>query len=664
MDAVLGLVGALVNALIIGVIARRLLGTPVGWPRTLLLSLIMVAALTPGMSWLLGLLGWRAGVEPDDPTGGALVVVSVLVLAWALVAEVVILVIAEAIAPTGTVPGPVQLVRSWRARRRRTRRMLAVVAILARHGLAGYLRPIARREPQARVARSLREALTEIGVTAIKLGQMLATRPDLVPEPFVTELSRLHSTVEPVPWEQLEPILTAELGRPTAEVFAELDPVPLAAASVAQIHAARLIDGTEVVVKIQRPDASAQAVADLDILQALAVRLEHTTTWARDLGVADIVDGFARSLLDELDYRVELASMAEVAGASDAVDIPTTHPDLSSGRVLVMQRMPGRALSEASELIAALTDEQRRDAADRLFTAVLHQIMITGVFHADLHPGNIMIDTHGRVGLLDFGSVGRLDRASRAALGALVLAAERGDAVTATDALLELLDRPAELDDRAFEREVGQLVLRFRGGVGSGGSAAMFARLITVVVRHRFAVPAPVTAAFRALGALEGSLRLLTADLDLIGAARAEGRAMIADQLKPEAVRSELEAQVGSWLPLLQRLPRRLNRITEQAETGRLTVGIRLFAEPTERSYLTGLVHQLISSVLAAALAVCGVLLLTSPLGPTVIGELSLFALLGATLLLFAFALAARVLVLVFTTSGGRPRTGGSRGAE
>lgn len=646
MEPLIWLTGSLVNALILGFVSRRLIGAPVGWPRTIVLSLAVVSLAVPALRAVWDGLGFST-----DTTGDEWIVVSlvtVLILAWVVVIQVIAMVIGEAFVPTGSVPGPIQLLRSAPARRQRSKRYLQIIAILAKHGLTTYLRPRRHDAPGSRVAVEAREAMTEAGVTFVKLGQMLATRPDLVPAPFVAEFARLHSTVPAEPWAKVRPVVESELGRPLDEVFATIDPEPLAAASVAQIHAGTLIDGTAVVIKVQRLSARGQVEADLDIMAHLARRLERTTDWARGLGVIALTEGFAQSLQEELDYRVEIANMQAIAAASDLVRIPTPYPELSGHRLLVMERLDGQPLSAASGSVRALALEQREILAQDLFTAVLRQVMVSGVFHADLHPGNIFVLTEGSLALVDFGSVGRLDRSARQALGMLLLAADRADGIAATDALLELLDRPTDLDDRRLERQVGQLLLRYGGGLGQSGSAELFADLISLVVAHRFAIPTSIAAAFRALGALEGSLGVLSDGLDLVAAARSQGQELLSEQLQPDAVRREIEGQVAGWLPIVQRLPRRIDQLGAQLEEGRLSVGVRLFGQREEREFLTSIVHQLVIAVLAAALALCGVMFVVAPGGPVVLAGISLFHLLGAVLLLFAFALGARVLVLVF----------------
>lgn len=467
------LIATLLNAAVIGLIARRLIAVPVGWPRTIALAVVFNALATPviaSVGQAVG-AGGPLGAEMDP----ALVAVVILVIAWLIAAQVVVLVILEAVVPTGSLPSPIVAIRGLPARYRRTRRYAEIVAVASRHGLGGYLRrdrPAgAQWEPPSRVASGLREALTDGGVTFVKLGQVLSTRPDILPPAFITELSRLHASVPAAPWSQVRPVIEDELERPIEEVFAAIDEAPLAAASVAQIHLARLHDGREVVVKVQRPSARREVTADLDIVLRLADRIERTTAWGRSLGVRDLARGFSAALEEELDYRVELGNMRAVAAHSHEVAVPTPYPQYSTRRLLVMDRLAGVPLSSAGDIIRALPEARRRDVAQTLLTTILGQLTSGGVFHADLHAGNILITESGDLGLLDFGSVGRLDRRGRESFSRLLLAVEVQDATVATDAILDLLIAPSDLDDRALERQVGDLLVRHGGGLGPGGTA-------------------------------------------------------------------------------------------------------------------------------------------------------------------------------------------------
>lgn len=555
-------VAALVHTLILGLVSRRLLGVPVGWPRTLLVAGIVSA----GGNAVLGPLAQQLGIMTPhgDLVGaplGVAAVVTTLLLAWAIALGIAVLVVLEALAPTGSLPDPLAVLRDLPARQRRARRYTQVIGIAARHGLGGFLGAGARtRQADAtRVGRSLTRALAEAGVTFVKFGQMLATRPDLVGDTMAAQLGALQADVAAVPWPDLRAALEAGLGRPIEEVFAHVEEQPLAAASVGQVHGARLLDGTPVVIKVQRPGAAAQVAADLDILRRLGARLERSTAWARALHLGSLVEGFAASLDEELDYRVEAGNARAVAGSlpwgQHVVHVPEVYLPFSGRTVLVMERVAGLPISRAGAALAALPAERRHELADALLRVVLRQILQTGVFHADLHGGNVLLRDDGSLALLDLGAVGRLDRTSREAIGRVLLAVDRDDSVAATNALLTLLDRPARLDDRALERELGELIARYRHGTGPGGAAGLFPDLFRLVMRHGFAIPPQVAATFRALGALEGTLATIAPGTDLVVAARRAGDELYDERRQPRELKATLEDQLLRLAPLLERLP-------------------------------------------------------------------------------------------------------------
>lgn len=656
-------VTGLLNAVVLGFVSRRLLGVPVGWPRTILVSLAVSTAMSEvlqGMATSLGIVVDDRGqlATGMDPLLAG--VVLALMIAWTIAIGLAVLVVLEALLPTGSLPSPVRFLRDLPARRRRTRRYGRILAIAARHGLGGFLRGRAGFEGTAdapRVARSLRLAFTDAGVTFVKLGQMLSTRPDVVGPEFARELGRLTADVAPEPWPSIRHTLATELGRDPDQVFAEVQEEPLAAASVGQVHRARLHDGSRVVVKVQRTGAARQVAADVDIVRRLARRLERSTDWGRRLRVRALADGFAESLDQELDYRVEAGNTAAVAAAmvpgEVTVRAPRVYDEWSGPRVLVMEEMTGTPVAEAQDVLRGLSDDQRSAMAQELLGTVLRQVLDSGVFHADLHAGNVFVVPDGSLALLDFGAVGRLDSGARAGLTRLVMAVDRGDSIAATDALLEVLDRPEGLDDRTLERDLGVLLGRYRHGLGGVGSAGLFGELFGLVVRHGFSVPPQVAAAFRALGALEGTLRLIDPGLDLVAASRRAGRDLFAERVEPDRLRADLLEQATRLLPVLQRLPRRLDAVTLATQRGELSVNVRVLAHPEDRSFVTGLVQQLTVSLLAAAAAVSGVLLALAEGGPELSGGLRVLPLLGATLFLFAFVLAARALVVAFRHDAG-----------
>lgn len=673
-----GIVFTVVMLLLLAATARRVMGASVGWIRSAVVAFAMLSV----ASWVLtnGLLdaGWSRADGTLTVAPGVALVAVVLAFAWAFVLGLCVLLVLELLVPTGSVPGPWRALRGLRQGRRETRRYAQILAIGVRHGLGGALTRGARqpdgsrlsRTDQRRQAAAFRDALSDAGVTFVKFGQVLSTRRDLLPAAFADALATLQSEVPPAPWPQVEAAVAGALGRPIDEAFAEFSPEPLASASVGQVHAARLLDGRDVVVKVQRPGARAQVETDLAILGRLARRIERDTAWGRSLGVVDLADGFAASLREELDYTVELentlalrAALARGAASDDGGDapgarprvrVPEVYPELSGTTLLVMERLDGVPVGRAADVLAGLDDAVRADLASRLLTATLEQVLVAGTFHADLHPGNVLVTDDGRLGLLDMGSVGRLGEPERLALAAVLLAVDADDAVAATDALLELLDAPADLDVRRLERAVGQVIVRFRG---AGASGAMFTALFRLVTDAGLAVPSQVAAAFRTFTSLEGTLRLIDPAFDLVAGARATAQPLVRRVVTPEGLRERATSLFLGLAPELERLPRRLAKITSDVEAGRLTVNVRSFAHPDDRAFVTGLVQQVVSTVIAAAAVVAAVVLVSADSGPELVEGLRLFAVLGAALGFVGTVLAVRVLVFAFrgTAPGGGP---------
>ena len=641
----LAAIGTALTVLLFAFGVRRLIGLPLSPMRTLLAGLIAFFSASPIITAIGG-----SGVANNHSLLPELWFV-ILGVVIALLVGMVFLVISEALVPSGSLPGPLYVLRGLRRQLGRTRRYSQISRILVRRGLLPYARggrrsELATSEGRARLARSLRLALEDGGVTFVKLGQVLSTRRDLLPPEFIGELSRLQDDAPQVPWPQVAGVLRAELGAEVDDVFAAFDREPIAAASIAQVHAARLTSGEVVVVKVCRPDVDGVVERDLDIIVRLAARLQRSTNWGRAVGAVELSHGFADALREELDLRIEARNMTAVAAAAakrDAsVRVPVPHLPLCGEKVLVMEYLDGRPLAAAT-----MSADARATLARGLLDTLLCQVLLDGTFHADPHPGNVLLLTDGTLGLLDFGSVGRIDAGLRAALQRLLLALDRADPAAMTDALLDVVERPEDLDEPRLERTLGRFAAR-HVAAGVTPDVRMFTDLFRIVADHGLAIPPEIAAVFRALATMEGTLTQLAPGFDIVTEARRFAAEQLAEQFSPDTLRKTAVDELASLLPLLRRLPRRIDRISGALETGRLTVNVRQFADPADRRYLTGLLHQVLLTFLAAASGIMAVMLIGLHGGPNVTQTVTLYAFFGYCLLVIAAILAVRVLVLVF----------------
>jgi ubiquinone biosynthesis protein len=550
------------------------------------------------------------------------------------------------------VPHPL---RAARNRLARTRRYLQVTRIAARHGLASYLgrkpasdvadggRPVPRP-----LARNLRLALEESGGVFVKLGQVLSTRPDLLPADVIAELSGLQDGVPPAPPAQIAALLSQELGAPASEVFASFDPAPVAAASIAQAHRARLRSGEEVIVKLQRPGIRALVGRDLDILLRLARTLQARAAWARSSRVADLARGFAAAVGEELDFTIEARNIAAVAtamGPGGPVQVPRVYQALSTRRVLVMQWLDGPSIRDAGPLLERLHAD-RAALARQLLASMLRQIMLHGTFHADPHPGNVLVLPDTSLALIDFGSVGRLDPLQQAALRHLLLAVARRNPTELHDAILGLAQAGEDIDDDLLERALAQFMTHHLGP-GTRPDAAMFAEMLGLLMEFGIAFPPQIAGVFRAIVTLEGTLGLLAPGFELVEETRAMAGTLLGELLTPASLREAASGELLALVPTLRRLPRHLDRITTRLERGRLTVGVRPFADPRDTRIVTSLVNRAVLAFLGAALGGMSVVLLSIQRGPELTSGLSVLALFGYLGLFFSVVLILRVIVTV-----------------
>lgn len=639
LDVVLMVVSTVIAMLVIGALSRRLLGVRVGVIR------IIIAG-------ILG-LGAEVGFESQYVWGEASYSPAIIPIQLAIIlfTAIAFLVVAELLVPQGSVSRPDRWIPGIRRTLDRASRYSELVRIAGRNKLIPFSidndQTATAAMERTRQARAVATALEEAGGAFVKIGQLLSTRTDILPTEFTSALRSLQQQVPSVPWSEVAAELDAALPHPRAEVFAELNSEPLAAASIGQVHVGTLMSGEQVAVKVRRPGIVALVERDADIARRVARRLSESTAWARPIGLDRLAVSLTNSLRDELDYRVEAGNMAALEAAiaelpeQARVRIPAHFAALSSETVLVLEFVEGTTLSDPAAL-SAFDDDTRKAMATRLFRSMLAQIMDAGVFHSDLHPGNVLVTPSGELVLLDFGSVGRLDSEVRTQITDVLLAFSRSDASAFSDALLAFVDIPDDLDEFTLRQQVGEFMARFLGP-GSALDASAFTQVTRILAAFDLAVPAELTVPFRALATVEGSLRALYQPFDLVAEATAYAEQRMAAARRPAALADALKQEVLGAVPIIRKLPQRIDRITGDLAAGRLSVNVRLLADQRDRAVLREFVTLAALTFLSGVFGIMAAMLLTSDGGPQVTPSLTLFQVFGYLLLVVSGVLALRV---------------------
>jgi len=441
--------------------------------------------------------------------------------------------------------------------------------------------------------------------------------------------------------------LRAELGRSPEEVFARFEAVPLAAASIGQVHRARLRSGPEVVVKVQRPGVEELVERDLDIIVALARRLDATAGWGRGVRAADLAAGFADNLRQELDYTIE-ARNTQVMGELQPrarLRVPRVFEQLSTRRVLVLEFIDGSPLRDAGAVLADL-HIQRADLARCLLETFLAQVLEAGVVHADPHPGNVLVLADGTLAQIDFGSVVRLSAAQRLALVRLLMAVDRQDPELLRDAVLELTTPAPGRDLDALDRALAGFVTQ-RLGPGTRPGAEMLNDLLTLLTRFGLVFDPQLAGVFRALMTLEGTLRVLDPGFAIIDEARPLAGQAGQRAFGPGALGQAAGEDLLTLAPLFRRIPRRLDRITAAMERNEWGYNIRLLAHQDDLRLAQRFFARATFAFLSAAIGLVSALLLGVTNGIPVAEGVTLAQALGYLGLMAATVLGMRVLVAI-----------------
>jgi ubiquinone biosynthesis protein len=388
-------------------------------------------------------------------------------------------------------------------------RAARIAGVVARHGLGDILDRGDRGATDVARARRFRKALEELGPTFAKLGQILSTRPDLLPAAFIEELSALQDQVTVLSESEVVGVMEQELRVPWEDVFTSIEPQPMAAGTIAQVHRAALVDGKRVVVKVQRPDAGGQILQDLGLLEEFAAKAAQRPAFRQVVDIPAIIDHLSSSLRRELDFRHEannIERMRAVLAPFDRLDVPDVYSDLSTARLLVMGEVQGIPVGQAPE------GKARQAAGRQLLEAYYQQVLADGFFHADPHPGNLMW-WNDKIYVLDLGMVGEVDAELRRSLLLLLLAFWQEDTAFLADVMLSLSqERPSpEFDQAAYRDELAALVSQYRHlPLHELRLGPLLQRLTEISVRHSLRLPASLAL----IGKAFGQMQLAVAELD------------------------------------------------------------------------------------------------------------------------------------------------------
>lgn len=433
-----------------------------------------------------------------------------------------------------------------------------------------------RRDRLEKLSRAerVRLAFEELGPTFIKFGQILSTRPDLIPVDFINELSKLQDMVPPFPFEEASEIIKVELGAAPEELFASIDKTPMASASIGQVYRAELKDGEDVAVKVQRPGIEKIIEVDLEIMFHLATLMEHHVEEMELHRPVKVVEEFSRTLEREIDYSIEATHMERFAREflnDPTIYVPKVFRETSTSRVLTMEFVDGIKISEISRLDDAGYD--RKIIAARGVDLYLKQVFDNGFFHADPHPGNIFVLPNNVICLLDFGMMGTVDRQTREDFVDLIDSVVHKDTLSLTRSLLELTDYDEDPDIRLLERDLSDFIERhLYKPLKDIEIGKMLQGLLEVASRYRLRIPPNIFLMMKVFSSIEGVGLMLDPDFDMIKQAAPFIERVKRARFHPKRIAGDIVTLVTELLKFIQQFPKDALDITRLIKQQKLSV--------------------------------------------------------------------------------------------
>lgn len=507
-------------------------------------------------------------------------------------------------------------------------------------------------EATAHDAEALVSELQSMGPTYVKLGQLLSSRVDLLPKAYTDALGKLQDSVDPLPPGEGRQIVEEELGVRVTQAFGSFEEEPIGSASLAQVHRATMRDGRPVAVKVQRPGVRRQVLDDMEVVSELASLLdEHWSLGAR-LGLADSVEEFRRSLLAELDYKQEAANLVvfgQFLRPYRHLVVPQPVEDFTTSKVLTMSFIDGRNIATIGPL--GLLEIDGRPLAEDLFKAYLDQILVHGIFHADPHPGNVLVTDDGHLGLVDLGMVARVDPDLRDCLLRLLVAASEGKGEETAKAL-ERIGRPlSDYDPDALSKRVSEVVIRSHGAdLAELQLGRELGELARIAVETGLSQPPELTLIGKALLNLDDVARRLDGRFEPGEAVRAQVTHIMRHRMLEAASPTSLVAAALEAKEFTEELPGRMNKVLDALASGRFTLNVEGVDEAELMRGVQKLANRGAAGVVIAALVLSAAVFSVSSHGPRLLGE-SAF-----TVVLLGIAAVVAVWVVVGTVRSDLPQ--------
>ncbi len=467
-------------------------------------------------------------------------------------------------------------------------------------------------EPASSQPEQLADDLEAMGPTYVKIGQVLAGRPDLLPEAYITALERLQDRVKPFPYEDVERIVMTELGVRISKAFSRFDPEPIAAASLGQVHFAQLRDGRPVVVKVQRPGIRAQIANDFEVLGEISAFFDSHTTMGKRYRFGTVLEEFRRTIQQELNYLNEAQNLTKVGeNLRDFALILVPQPinDYTTSSVLTMDYVRGRKVTSLSPL--ARLDIDGTPLIDEIFSAYLKQVLVDGLFHADPHPGNVFITDDGRIALLDLGMVGHTSPGMQESLLKILLALNDGKGEDAAEIVIRISEKLENFNQAEFRRQISQLVALRRD---QGLREMNIGRSLLDVSQHArdngLFVPSELTLLGKTLLQLDEVGRILDPDFDPNASIRRNVSDLMSRRMKQDLTQANVFNSLLEMKDFLSGLPSRLNRIMDTITNAELEVNVKAIDADIALDGMQKIANRITAGVVLAALIIGASLLM------------------------------------------------------